>query len=310
MRKRVLSLLFVLAFITGFMAVPAAALSVPNRPANNYVLDQANVLSAEAEQQIISVNQVLFKSTGAEVVVAAVDFISGNDIGDYANELFNDWGIGSAQRNNGLLLILAIAEDNYYVLPGSGINGYFTGNRLSNMLQDDLQADFEAGNYEKGVLKFVDDANSQLTAYYQTHTDQYSGQNTTFETNGSGRSMFSGFLNSARTVTGLIVFVVVLLFLIRAFSRGGGGGGGYGGGGGGNFWTGMFLGSMFGGRRRNRGWGAPPPPGGWGGPPGGGFGGFSGGGRSNGGGAGRGGFGGGGGFSGGGRSSGGGVGKR
>lgn len=310
--KKLFAFLFAVLLVFGSLAIPAAAVTIPSRPGNQYVLDSAGVLSSEAEQSIISINQTLFNQTGAEIVVVAVDFISGDDIADYANELFDQWGIGSSQRNNGLLLVLAIAEEDYYALPGYGINNLFSGQVLKGMLQDELEEDFDAENYEAGVLKFVNSANAKLTDYYKTHTDEYSNQEAAFETGGARQNIVSRLLNLLKPVIWLIVVVLVLVILFGSFSRGGRGGGfgggGYGGRGG--FWQGMFLGNMLGGRRRGR-WG--PPGGGFGGFPGGGrsggFGGFTGGGRSGGGGAGRGGFGGGG-FSGGGRSGGGGVGRR
>ena len=98
----------------GAMALPALAIVVPERPENQYVLDEAGVLSEETEQEIITQNQSLFEETGAQIAVAAVDFLGGEDIEDYANYMFNYWGVGDYERNNGLLLVLAIGEDNYY----------------------------------------------------------------------------------------------------------------------------------------------------------------------------------------------------
>ena len=86
-------------------ALPAFAVT-PERPENQYVLDEAGVLSEETEQEIISKNADLFQKTGAQIVVVAVDFLDGEEIGDYANYLFNYWGIGSVERNNGLLLLM------------------------------------------------------------------------------------------------------------------------------------------------------------------------------------------------------------
>ena len=110
--KRVLTLTLALALAV-VLAAPALAV-VPDRPENQYVLDQAGVLSEETEQEIISQNQKLFQETGAQIVVVAVDFLDGEEIDDYAYSLFNTWGIGSVERNNGLLLLMAIAEDNYF----------------------------------------------------------------------------------------------------------------------------------------------------------------------------------------------------
>ena len=126
--KKALSLLLALA-LAFCLAVPALA-AYPDRPENQYVLDEADVLSEETEQEIIAENQDLFQETGAQIVVVAVDFLDGEDIDDYAYSLFNIWGIGSQERNNGLLLLLAIGEENYYAQAGYGIEDYFDGAKL------------------------------------------------------------------------------------------------------------------------------------------------------------------------------------
>lgn len=318
--KKALGLLLALA-LAFCLAVPALA-AYPDRPENQYVLDEADVLSEETEQEIIAENQDLFQETGAQIVVVAVDFLDGEDIDDYAYSLFNIWGIGSQERNNGLLLLLAIGEENYYAQAGTGIEDYFDGAKLQDMLDEYLEPDFAAREYDAGVEKFFQAALSDMESYYANYSDAYTdsptyeeGYDTYYEPSfGERMSYFFGTLFQ-RVVS--IVVLVLVVGLIIAVLRGmrGGGGPRSGGGGGGGFWSGLFLGNMMG-RTYRRGWRPPPPPpGGFGPRPGprpprggGGFGGFRGGGSGGfGGGAGR---GGGGGFHSGGGSRGGGAGRR
>ncbi len=325
---RNLSALFITAILAvSFLSLTALA-SVPDRPSNQYVLDSAGVLSEETEKEIISENQKLFKETGAEIVVAAVDFLDGEDIDDYVYNMFNTWGVGSAERNNGILLVLAVAEDNYYVQAGYGIEDYFDS-KFQGLLDEYLEPDFAAGDYDAGVKKFFSAVLDEMESYYRDYEDEYTQGN--FNQGGSNYnydnyddygyddsfsfgSLFSRIVGIVVRVVIIMVIVVVFIAIIRAITHGGRGG--HSGGSGGGFWTGMFLGNMIGNRRR-RWYGAPPPPGGSRpgsqpprgnsgfGRPGGHSGGFTGGGRSNGGGSGR-----GGGFSSGGGSRGGGAGRR
>lgn len=317
--KRAVALAVTAVLAVG-LAVPALAV-VPDRPENQYVLDEAGVLSEETEQEIISKNQDLFEETGAQIVVVTVDFLDGETIDDYAYSLFNAWGIGSQERNNGLLLLMAIAEDNYYAMPGYGIEDYFDGAKLKDMLTQYLEPDFAAKDYDAGAKKFFDAALSDMETYYADYTDEYTGETApdydySYEYEPSFGDRLGWMLGNALGVVIRVVVVVVivsvLVAIIRGMSGGGGGPRSGGGGGGGGFWTGLFLGNLLGGSRRRGGWRPPPPPpGGFGPRPprgGGGFGGFHGGG---GGGFGGGGFrgGGGGGFHGGGGSRGGGAGR-
>lgn len=53
--------------------------------------------------------------------MATVDFTDGEDIADYAYDLFNKWGIGDKKANNGLLILLSIGAEDYYAEPGVGL---------------------------------------------------------------------------------------------------------------------------------------------------------------------------------------------
>ena len=334
--------------ILGSISLSALA-AVPTRPQNNYILDDAKVFSDTFEKYVVAENTKIFKETGVEIVIVTVDFTGASDIEDYSYELFNDWGIGSSERNNGLLLVLAIGEEDYYSLSGYGISDFFNGAKTQDMLDTYLEPDFDKADYEEGARKYFDAVLAEMKSYYRTYeNDEYSAGEFTqgsdyiskydhnyyddYEDYDDGYSYSSSFNFSsifrtiAGIVVGIIIFAVVIVIIITATKDGGGGGYRGGGGGGGNFWTGMLLGSMM--NRNRRG---PRPPfgggglggtGGFGGPRGGG--GFTGGGSRGGSSGGFGGFtgggrtggfgggsrGGGGGFTGGGGTRGGGAGRR
>lgn len=149
--KRKLAFLLVLAMM---LMLGSAALAVVQPGDDFYYLDTANVLSTEAEGTIYFCNQMLYDACGGQIVVAALDSIGGEDIYEYSFELFNDWGIGSAEENNGFLLLMTIEEDNYYALTGSGVEGIFSSSELKELFDDYLEADFARKNYEAGALKF------------------------------------------------------------------------------------------------------------------------------------------------------------
>ena len=111
------------------MAVPAFAVTLPDAP-TGYVYDGANVLSPSTESYIERTGSALAEACGAEVVVATVDFTDGEDIADYAYDLFNKWGIGDKKANNGLLILLSIGAEDYYAEPGAGLTDVFTGGVL------------------------------------------------------------------------------------------------------------------------------------------------------------------------------------
>lgn len=322
------------ALVAALWLLPCAlGIDVRGPTEDFYVADYADVLTYETRREIVEKNDVLYAQTGGQIVFLTVDFLDGADIENYAYTVFNEWGIGSAQENNGVLVLLAIGEENYWAVRGDGIEKALTNEDLSDILYNNLEEDFAAQNYDAGVKKTFDALTAWYESYYGVDLSQTGGsagaQGTAPSVPQSHQSVdrTAGGFGFGRVISlfGGFLFVVVLIVVITtAFSRVGVRRGGY---------SGPYRGRRyhrppppppgmgFGPRPPRRTWWTPPPPrpprqaphddhhagSGWSG----GFGSFGGrsggGGSSRGGGAGRsGGFGAGrsGGFGGGGRSGG------
>lgn len=149
------------------MLIALPALAVPSPNDDFYVLDQANVLSSETEWRIVYNNDLLYDACGAQIVFVTVDDTDGKAIDDYAYDLFNRWGIGSSSKDNGFLVLMAIDDDNYYALPGSGLEKKLSSGEIKLMLDDYLEPDFAVRDYDAGARALFD-------ALYERISDEYS----------------------------------------------------------------------------------------------------------------------------------------
>jgi uncharacterized protein len=52
--------------------------------------------------------------------------LESSDIETYANELFRNWKLGEAKKNNGMLLLVAPAEHKVRIEVGYGLEGTLT----------------------------------------------------------------------------------------------------------------------------------------------------------------------------------------
>ena len=279
--KRLLCLLLCLAVCI------TPVLAVADKPANGYVGDYADVLSDRLEQDIVERNQTLFDNTGAQIVVVSVRFMDGLDAESYAYECFNQWGVGSDERDNGLLLVFATRDhdDNGYkrcwVAVGTGLENALSEATLNRWLEDYFYDDFDAGNYDAAVEKFFNAAYSWMESYYAgTEGSSAGGVAPYAQESGGG---VAGVLGGLVVFTVFLFVAVVMLIAIGSVLRRGFG----------HYyhpWYGYYRPfPLFFWRRRR--YGPPPPPHiPPGQPPGGGSqtsGGFQSGGTSRGGGAGR-----------------------
>ena len=162
---RIFSLLSCAALLsvsfTGF-----AGAKIPSPSRFFYVYDEANVLSLTTEDHIISVNEKLDAACGAQIVVACVNTTGTADIADYAYKLFNKWEIGSAEKKNGVLLLLSIEEGDYYALQGKGLENLLSSGTLKLMLDDYLEPSFSAGDYDAGAKEMFDAVAKFLSEVY------------------------------------------------------------------------------------------------------------------------------------------------
>lgn len=115
-----------------------------------YVADYADVLSAETEEEILSGSEYLEEQCGAQIVVATVEFTDGMDMEDYAYRMYNDWAIGNS-RNEGLLILLSIGDDNYWVTQGKGLENSLTAGTIQNILDTCMEPSFAAQDYDGAV---------------------------------------------------------------------------------------------------------------------------------------------------------------
>ena len=146
------------------LAAPAMALLSPT--SDFYVNDNAGVLSSSTEQDIVEKNDALYAASGAQIVVVTVNDTEGLGAAEYSYQLANDWGIGSARENNGVLLLLSIGEQDYQCIQGSGLEDTLPTMTLSRILQEDLEPDFAAGDYDAGVQKTFNALYEQVCSIY------------------------------------------------------------------------------------------------------------------------------------------------
>lgn len=164
----------IVAFITLILLLVCNAVYAADIPAPSsafYVNDTANVISEQTEKIIIDKNAALYEKTGAQIVVVTVEYTDTASIADYAYELFNEYGIGSSGKNNGLLLLLSIGDDDYYALQGSGLERTLSSGTLSYLLYEYLEPYFAQQEYDAGVLSVFNAFYDEMLAIYDTTID-------------------------------------------------------------------------------------------------------------------------------------------
>ena len=166
----IIAFIFVLAFASGCAKVE----NIPLSDEGAYALDKSGVLSAETKNHIALYNQYLEESCGAQICVVTIptmDYVGYDDIENYAYDLFNAWGIGDKDEDNGVLLLLVTDDELCWCLQGEGIEDTLSSSAISDILTENMQDDFYAGEFDSGTKKTFDALYRRLCAIYSVDPD-------------------------------------------------------------------------------------------------------------------------------------------
>ena len=187
-------------------AAPVLAAPAVDVSPNNAVADHAGILSDDTINYINSVSAELSDACGAQIGVYTLDELLGNTTMEgYAYDVFNEWGLGSADKDNGVLLLLAPYEadgGDYFIMRGAGLESQLSISTLSTMTDEYLEPSWAQGNYDAGTRKTVEALTKRLCSIYGVSLDD--GYTTT--TTRTGRSNITAFI--------LILFAVILILAL------------------------------------------------------------------------------------------------
>ncbi|WP_310833152.1 TPM domain-containing protein [Paenibacillus pedocola] len=154
MNQKIIKIVFITMLLSMLLPVLSwAKPAVPEPTESFYVNDFANVIDIKAENYMVNYGVKLHQETGAQVVLVTVDSTGGASMEEYATMLFNSWGIGAVDKNNGVLLLLSVKDNKYWALRGDGLESTLTDSALSQILSESLEPDFADKNYAAGARK-------------------------------------------------------------------------------------------------------------------------------------------------------------
>ena len=144
-------------------ATPAWAQPGPTFPAlSGRVVDEGGLLSPAKEAELAARLEALERDTTDQVVVVTVADLQGYEIEEYGYQLGRAWGIGQADKDNGVLLIVATRERKVRIEVGYGLEPVLTDALSAMIIQNEILPAFREGYFERGIEQGVAAIDQQL----------------------------------------------------------------------------------------------------------------------------------------------------
>ena len=186
------------------------------------VVDQADLLSAEDEAEITAQLAQFEEQTQRQLVVTTIADLEGYDIADYGYRLGREWGIGDAERNDGVLLIVAPNDRQTRIEVGYGLEGILTDAYASHIIRTKLVPRFREDRFPRGIKAGTDAIIKHLSL-----SDAEAGEVVQSQAAKGARNLW--LVPLLLTLPGLFIWISVMIALrstsrsSRAYSSGSGG---------------------------------------------------------------------------------------
>ena len=120
--------------------------------------DYSDVLSRDEELELWGILYKYDVKTTRQIVVVTIDNISGyDDIQKYASDLGNEWGVGTAEKDNGLVIVLSIPLRQLGIATGAGVDHILTDEICKRVIDNIFIPEFKKGEYYKGIKKGINE---------------------------------------------------------------------------------------------------------------------------------------------------------
>jgi uncharacterized protein len=120
----------------------------------SWVNDYAEVLDSEEKQELDATLKDFEQETAVQIFVAIMEHLPPDiSLEEYVNKLFNHWGIGQKEKNNGVLLAIFIKDRKLRIEVGYGLEETLTNTVCKRIIDTDIIPDLKKGDFYNGIKK-------------------------------------------------------------------------------------------------------------------------------------------------------------
>lgn len=192
-------------------AVEVSKVPKPWEAGTGWVTDMGDLLTPQTETQLNQMITELEAKNGAEIVIVVVPNTAPSATPkDFTTALFNEWGIGKKDINNGVLFVISSGDRQVEIETGYGIEAILPDAKVGSIIDTQIIPKFKQGDFDQGTITGTKSLILEL-------------QQAKFTSENSGiKSKFTNFIqnlinNFSKYVEYLMVFIFHGLIILIPF---------------------------------------------------------------------------------------------
>lgn len=152
MMKKIAAVLSAMILVLQVLIFSVGAVEIPTPTKDFFVNDYADIITVDDKETMQREGEKLYKACKAQVVVVTVNDMGGESIEEYTLNLARSWGIGSKDKNDGILLLLSVSERKVRIEVGEGLEGALPDSKTGRILDIYGMPNFESNDFSKGLV--------------------------------------------------------------------------------------------------------------------------------------------------------------
>ncbi|MBS1682335.1 MAG: TPM domain-containing protein [Bacteroidetes bacterium] len=118
---------------------------------NQRVHDDAHVLQQATVDQLEKTLKAYEDSTSNQIAILLVQSLDGEVLEDYSLRVAEKWKLGQKEKDNGVLLLIAVDDHKMRIEVGQGLEGVLTDAQSNRIIRNEIAPEFRRGDYDAGI---------------------------------------------------------------------------------------------------------------------------------------------------------------
>jgi uncharacterized protein len=154
------------------------------------VHDDAHALKQETVDQLERELKTYEDSTSNQIAILIVQSLDGDVLEEYSLRVAEKWKLGTKNKDNGVLLLIAVDDHKMRIEVGQGLEGVLTDAQSNRIIRNEMAPEFRRGDYDAGVKAGINGIVKAIAGEYKAEETDASSSDLSI----GERILFGGFI--------------------------------------------------------------------------------------------------------------------